>query len=129
MVLAREVIVTVTMDTRENPYLLDGEQKLFHLSKKTIHDLDTLCKEAGAVREADETIAGEQAFRHKNNAGLSHLERELFRYPHKEFAGEQDSIRVFEASNPREELRQVCLKIRQLVRRSEERPGYCGGDG
>lgn len=116
MVQARQVIVTVTMDTRENPYLLDGEQKLFHLSKKTIHDLDTLCKEAGAVREADETIAGEQVFRHKNNAGLSHLERELFRYPHKEFAGEQDSIRVFEASNPREELRQVCLKIRQLVR-------------
>ncbi len=116
MVQARQVIVTVTMDTRENPYRIDGEQKLFHLSKKTIHDLDKLCKEAGVVREEDEKITDKQAFRYKDNAGLSHLERELFRYPYKVFEGEQDSIHIFEASNPREELRQVCLKIKALVR-------------
>lgn len=116
MVQARQVVVTVTMDTRENPYVMDGEQKLFHLSKKTIHDLDKLCKEAGAAREADEKITAKQTYRHRDNAGLSHLERELFRYPCKVFEDEQDSISIFEASNPREELRQVCLKINQLVR-------------
>ena len=51
MLQAREVIVTVTMGVEENAYLQDGEQKLFHLSKKTIHDLDRLCKEAGVTRE------------------------------------------------------------------------------
>ncbi len=116
MVQARQVIVTVTMDTRENPYVMDGEQKLFHLSKKTIHDLDKLCKEIGAGREEDERITDKQVFRYRENAGLSHLERELFRYPYQVFLEEQDSIHIFEASNPREELRQVCLKIRQLVR-------------
>ncbi|MDE7206499.1 MAG: helicase-exonuclease AddAB subunit AddB, partial [Lachnospiraceae bacterium] len=116
MVQARQVIVTVTMDTRENPYVADGEQKLFHLSKKTIHDLDKLCKEAGVEREEDEKITDEQVFRYRDNAGLLHLEREIFRYPYREFKGEQDSIHIFEASNPREELRQVCLKIKQLVR-------------
>ncbi|MCD8038276.1 MAG: helicase-exonuclease AddAB subunit AddB [Lachnospiraceae bacterium] len=121
---ARQVIVTVTMDTRENPYALDGEQKLFHLSKKTIHDLDRLCREAGVKREEDEKITDARVYRYKDNAGLSHLERELFRYPHREFQGQQDSIRIFEASNPREELRQVCLKIKQLVRERD----YCYRD-
>lgn len=116
LVQARQVIVTVTMDTRENPYAADGEQKLFHLSKKTIRDLDKLCREAGVTREQDEKIMDEQVFRYRNNAGLSHLERELFRYPYREFQGEQDSIHIFEASHPQNELRQVCLKIKELVR-------------
>ncbi len=116
MRLAGEVIVTVTMDARENPYRMDGEQKLFHLSKKTIYDLDRLCREAGVKREPDELIREERVYRYKDNAGLSHLERELFRYPYKAFEGGQDSIRIFEASNPREELHQVCLAIRRLVR-------------
>ncbi|MDE6942384.1 MAG: helicase-exonuclease AddAB subunit AddB, partial [Lachnospiraceae bacterium] len=49
---------------------------------------------------------------------------ELFRYPYQVYQGRQESIRVFEASNPREELRQVCLEIRRLVR---ER-AYCYRD-
>ncbi|MBD5451160.1 MAG: helicase-exonuclease AddAB subunit AddB [Lachnospiraceae bacterium] len=124
MLRAQQVIVTVIMDTRENPYVLDGEQKLFHLSKKTIHDLDKLCSEVGAQREKDEVITEKQVFRYKNNVGLSHLERELFRYPYREFQQEPNSIQIFEASNPKEELRQVCLKIRQLVREEQ----YCYRD-
>lgn len=121
---AQEVIVTVTMDAREDAYVQDGEQKLFHLSKKTIHDLDKLCREAGVTREEDVKITEEVVFRYQNNPGLSHLERELFRYPYQEYRGTQDSIHIFEASNPKEELRQVCLKIRELVREKN----YCYRD-
>lgn len=116
MVQAKEVIVTITMDTREDAYIQDGEQKLFHLSKKTIHDLDKLCREAGVRREEDVKITDTTVYRYRNNPGLSHLERELFRYPYKAYKGTQDSIHIFEASNPKEELRQVCLKIRELIR-------------
>lgn len=124
MLQAQEVIVTVTMDAREDAYVQDGEQKLFHLSKKTIHDLDRLCKEAGVRREKDVVIADRVVWRYKNNAGLSHLERELFRYPYQVYQGKQESIRVFEASGPKEELRQVCLEIRRLVREND----YCYRD-
>lgn len=116
MVQAQEVIVTVTMDAREDAYVQDGEQKLFHLSKKTVHDLDRLCKEAGVTRKEDEIIADDVVYRYRNNPGLSHLERELFRYPYQVYQGRQESIQIFEASNPKEELRQVCLEIRRLVR-------------
>lgn len=124
MTLAKEVIITITIDARENPYVMDGEQKLFHLSKKTIHDLSQLCKEAGVKRENDEIIDAERVYRYQNNPGLSHLERELFRYPYREFKDNQDNIRIFEASNPKEELRQVCLEIRRLVRET----GFCYRD-
>ncbi len=124
---ASQIIVTITMDTRENPYVLDGEQKLFHLSKKTIHDLDRLCKEAGVKRENDELIDEPTVYRYNKNPRLSHLERELFRYPYKEYRpGENDrnSIHIFEATNPKEELRQVCLSIRKLIREED----YCYRD-
>ena len=124
MLQAREVIVTVTMGVEENAYLQDGEQKLFHLSKKTIHDLDRLCKEAGVTREQDERITDTVVYRYRDNAGLSHLERALFRYPVQEYKGTQDSIHLFEASAPKEELRQVCLEIRRLVREKK----YCYRD-
>ncbi|MDE7031563.1 MAG: helicase-exonuclease AddAB subunit AddB, partial [Lachnospiraceae bacterium] len=124
MVQAQEVIVTVTMDVREDAYVLDGEQKLFHLSKKTIHDLDRRCREAGVKREPDERITDAVVWRYRENAGLAHLERELFRYPYQVYEGAQESIHIFEASNPKEELRQVCLEIRRLVREKE----YCYRD-
>ncbi len=124
MACAKDIIVTVTMDTRENPYVMDGEQKLFHLSKKTMRDLDRLCADAGAGRAEDVRITEKKVYRYKDNDSLSHLERELFRYPHSAYEGEPDSISIFEATSPKEEIRQVCLKIRSLVR---ER-GYCYRD-
>ena len=124
MTIAKEVIVTITMDTRENPYVQDGEQKLFYLSKKTIHDLDKLCKEANVERCEDIKIEEDVVYRYQHNLGLAHLERQLFRYPYKVYEQKQDSIHIFEATNPKEELRQVCLKIKDLIRTK----GYCYRD-
>lgn len=124
MLQAQEIIVTVTMGVEENAYLQDGEQKLFYLSKKTIHDLDRLCREAGVRREKDARITDAVVHRYQENPGLSHLERTLFRYPAQEYKGKQESIHIFEASTPKEELRQVCLEIRRLVREKD----YCYRD-
>lgn len=124
MTLANEVIMTITMDTREDAYLLDGEQKLFHLSKKTIHDITKLAKESGVKREEDVLIKEPQVWRYRNNPGMAHLEKELFRYPYKVYGEEQDAIRMFEATNPKEELRQVCLAIKKLIRTKD----YCYRD-
>ena len=51
-----EVIVTVTMGEGENPYEPDGEQRLFHLSKKTVADLCRLAKEAEVPRLRDSFV-------------------------------------------------------------------------
>ena len=97
--------------------------------------MDKLCKEAHVKREKDELIQGENVYRYRDNPYLAHLERELFRIPYHVFDEKdsntiknsimiQDSISIFEASNPKEELRQVCLKIRELVRQGK----YCYRD-
>jgi len=61
MRLAGEVIVTLTLGEGENPYEPDGEQKLFYLSKKTVHDLCALAEQAGVERGQDVAVLpGEQ---------------------------------------------------------------------
>ena len=45
MRVCEETIVTVTIGEEEDPYQMDGEQKLFHLSKKTVADLVKLAAE------------------------------------------------------------------------------------
>lgn len=116
MCLAKQVIITITLDTRENPYIMDGEQKLFHLSKKTIYDLEKYAKQAGVERDKDILMQDKTVYRYVQNPAMAHLERELFRYPAKAYEGEQEQIQLCEATSPREEIRQICLAIKRLIR-------------
>ncbi len=117
MRLCKEVIVTVTLGEGENPYVQDGEQRLFHLSKKTVADLDRLAREAGVERGRDVFLAKE-ADRHRfaGAPALEHLERSLFRYPCEAYSGPQREIRLFETLSPREEVHQTGLEICRLLR-------------
>ena len=44
----KNITVTVTIDSQEDPYRVQGEHQLFYMSKKTIATLAGLAKEAGA---------------------------------------------------------------------------------
>ena len=136
--LAERVIVSVTIDGRENPFQMGGEQELFYLSKKTVKDLCRLYQEkAGergeAKREKDVYLTGKPLPRFRDNEEMAHLEQSLFRYPLTPYEKEAQSaegmksIRLREAFNPAGEVRQVCIQIKKLV--LEE--GYCyrGGGG
>ena len=84
MSLAQEVIVTVTLGEGEDPYHLDGEQKLFHLSKKTVHDLEKLADEAAVPRGQDVFVGGEVSPRFQDSPALQSLEalsRQAGEYP------------------------------------------------
>lgn len=117
MRLCGEVIVTVTLGEGENPYLLDGEQRLFHLSKKTVADLERLAREAGVDRGQDVFLTKE-ADRHRfaGAPALEHLEKSLFRYPYEVYSEPQREIRLFEVLSPREEVHQTGLEICRLLR-------------
>ena len=162
MRLCKEVIVTVTMGEGEDPYRPDGEQKLFHLSKKTVADLSRLAREAGADRQTDifilpqaVTPAGDPktgqlpegsskvdklpeihtardhadagklpgyrtyynpSHRFKEALALRHLEQNLFRYRVSPYERDQQEIRLFETTTPRDEVHQTGLEIRRLLR-------------
>ena len=114
MQVCGEVILTVTLGEGENPYVKDGEQKLFYLSKKTVADLDKLAKEAGVPRAKDTFIG--TYYRFEQAPALRHLEKNLFRYPFRPYGEEQSEISLFETTAPRDEVHQTGLKIRELVR-------------
>ena len=116
MVLAGEVLVTITLGDGEDPFLMDGEQKLFHLSKKTVHDLEKLAGEAGVARGEDIYISGKHSPRYGKNEALAFLERGLFRSATKGFEGKQENLHIMEAPTPKEEVHQVGLQIGRLIR-------------
>ena len=115
MHVCAETIVTVTIGVGEDPYKMDGEQKLFHLSKKTVADLEKLAAEAEVERGEDLFVKGGPN-RFAKAPALHYLEQNLFRYQYEPYAGEQQEIHMFEALSPREEVHQTALYIRHLIR-------------
>ncbi|MDE5802618.1 MAG: helicase-exonuclease AddAB subunit AddB [Lachnospiraceae bacterium] len=122
--IAKEVILTVTLDLREDPFLMDGEQKLFHMSKKTVADFVKMAQEEKTERGRDIFAGYDGEHRFSHNEPLAHLECTLFRYPVKEYDKPQSSVHLFAASTVREEVRQTGIKLRRLVREK----GFCYRD-
>ena len=141
MELAEETIITISMGGEENPWQPDSEQKLFHLSKKTVSVLERMAEEVQAGRGEDifiiSAVPGQsnktehkigqtggakcsvlynENHRFAGNPALMALEQNLFRYTYTTYKEKQDSIHIFEATTPREEVRQTGLLILQKIR-------------
>lgn len=113
---AKEVIVTIIMDGSENPFEEGGEQKLFHLSKKTAGKLQKMALENGIERREDVYLKDSLVPRFLDNPEMAHLEKHLFRYPVVPYQGENENLRIFEAASPKGEIRQTAAMIKELIR-------------
>lgn len=98
MGLCGEVIVTLAMGEEENPYVQNGEQNLFYLSKKTVADLNRQAEALSIERRQDVLILPAQpdrdasvsqrepqiccnkSHRFQKAPALHHLEKHLFRF-------------------------------------------------
>lgn len=87
--LTEEIFVTVTLDSREDPYLNKGVQELFYMSKKTVETLTFLAaKQHVEIREPYWVPHSEKS-RFAASPSLLWLEQNLFRakpkvYPRQE---------------------------------------------
>ncbi|MCM1126318.1 MAG: helicase-exonuclease AddAB subunit AddB [Lachnospiraceae bacterium] len=113
--LTEQVIVSITVDIRENPFQIVGEQELFYLSKKTVGDLCRFAREAGIKRTDDIYMEYHPLPRFQDNKELAHLEQNLFRYPAVPYKGSVTSIHLREAVNPAAEVQKTCIQIKKLV--------------
>ena len=120
MCVCAEVVVVLTLGEGEDPYVVDEEQKLFHLTKKTVADLTKLAEQAGVARAEDVFVKCDEKHRFLQAPALQHLERHLFRYRNAPYEGEQSEIRIFETTTPIEEVHQTGLAIRELLREGLE---------
>lgn len=116
MQYAKKVMVTVTIDSREDPYRVQGEHQLFSLSKKTISTLMKLAKESGTAVEDAMVIRPSGRSRFGRESALSALEQNLFRPHRRPSLEQQEQISLHLLRNPEEEVSWTALKIRRLIR-------------
>lgn len=132
MQIAPKITVTVLLGDGEDAYASDGDQNLFHLSRKTVKMLAHLAEEAGVKKEEDEILPGNPVYRQRDNAPLSFLEANLFRSRQAVYTKEAPQILLAEAANPSLEAEWVSREITKLVRKEGYRYGEIAvimGDG
>ena len=116
----REVVVTVIMDERENPFSYRSPYQLFALSKHMVSSLSDIAKEEKIAVEEPEYLYGKPV-RFEGNDALSFLERNIFRCGREIFGREQEAVSVRAARNPKEEAFAAAGEIRALVRERKYR--------
>lgn len=118
---SEKLVVTVTIDKGENPYIYQHPYQLFALSKKMVTGLVDMAKESGIPMEEPIRLYEEPVYRFRDSEALSFLESHIFRYTKNHCGLEQDDIQVWCAKNPREEIDFVAQRIRHMVRTKQYR--------
>ncbi len=111
-----KVMLTVTMDRREDPFVYRHPYQLFGLSKQMVTSLMQTAAETGAEVDDPVYLYEVPPYRFRDNKAMAFVESEIFRYSGRTFEGEQDSVSLHEARNPSTEARYVAEEIRRLVR-------------
>jgi len=113
LLVSEKIVVTVTMGKKQK------NDQLFSLSDQM---LESLMKTVESTKvEIDDTIllgmGGQNpVYRFKENEPLAFLEANLFRYSRRRYEKEQDSLSIYSAKTPKEEIDFVAQRIRNLVR-------------
>lgn len=124
MKLSKKVIVTITVDKREDISRVGEEFELFHLSKKTIHRLYKISKENNISIDKPIYPAAKdnnEIYRFKGHKALASLEKNLFRYPYNVYEDSQDDIKIHISKNPKQEVSFVVRETMRLVREEKYR--------
>jgi len=114
--VCEKMVITVTMDKRENPFVYRHPYQLFALSKQMVTSLVKIAGEVNAEVEEPIYLYERPVYRFRENAALDFLESHLFRYSKEHYEKEQDALQIWCARNPQEEMDFVAQKIRYLVR-------------
>lgn len=114
--VCEKMMITVTMDKRENPFVYQHPYQLFALSKQMVTGLVKIAEEARVEIEEPVYLYEKPLYRFRDNEALAFLESHLFRYSKERYEREQSAIQIWCARNPKEEMDFVAQRIRYLVR-------------
>ena len=114
--ICKRVVITVTMEQKENPFSYKHPYQLFALSKQMVTSLITIAKETKTDVEESIYLYDRPIYRFRENTALAFLEAHLFRYSKEQYEKEQGRIQVYCAKNPKEEVDFAAQKIRNLAR-------------
>ena len=117
LVYSKGIKISVTIDKKERPTGHEGWNNLFFMSKEMMNRLIAICEEEGI--NVDDTVCVDRDinYRYEGAKDLAYLERNLFRYKDGVYTGTPENIRIYEGSNPKEELQYIVSEILQLTRK------------
>lgn len=116
MKLCMDVVVTVTIDEKEDPYSYGGPCEMFGMSKHTVSSLTRLAREYRVEQKEPIDLRKRPYYRFQKCEALGFLEENLFRYSGRQYRKAQTAAEIFEAANPREEALAAAARVRRLVR-------------
>lgn len=116
MQICRKVVITVDMDSREDPFTYRHPYQLFAISKQMVTALVKIAGERKIPIEEPICLYDRPVPRFQENPALEFLESELFRYKGRQYKEAQESISLHVVRNPKEEAEYVASEIRRLVR-------------
>ena len=116
MKICRDVIVTVTIDEREDPYTFRHPYQLFAMSKQTVASLLETAKKKQIPVKAPVVLKRQPAPRFENCPAIGFLEREIFRYSGKTYTGQQSAVELHVARNPMDEAWAAAERVRRMIR-------------
>ena len=119
LAVCEKVLVTVSMDAKENPLQKGKPHQLFYMSKKMIHTLSGLTNSLDTPVYLKEEKSG----RFSDAPALGFLEQHLFRYRKDAYSQTQDEIQIFAAESPVKELEEAARRIRRMVRKKQLKYG------
>lgn len=90
--ITHEIVVTVTLDERENPYQCQGIQELFYMSKKTIGTLLNLAERNHIEVKEPYWVRHTQKSRFAASPPLLWLEQNLFRFRPRPYGGSSGGL-------------------------------------
>lgn len=117
LVCCQKVLVTVTIDKSENPYVLEDKYQMFAISKKMVLALKRLCQVRQVPIDESVCLYQEPVYRFRGQPALAFLESELFRFRQRKYREKQQNIRIYVSRNPEEEVEFAAQRIRALVRK------------
>lgn len=129
MQISEKILVSVTIDTREDFYHCRGIHELFAMSKKTVEALQKMAWELHTEIEEPVILPTGEKRRYEGVPDLFFMEQNLFRYrkgSENPIAGQENPkhISITGLKNPREELKFAARQITMLIREA----GYCYKD-
>lgn len=115
MPICSEMMVSLTIDAKEDFFHSRGVQELFDMPKKTIRTLMDLAQQTHTEVLEPVVITGGDRKRFKDAPALYFMEQNLFRKSYQRKFGETEKIQIYSLKSPKEELVWAARKIKALV--------------
>ncbi len=113
---SKGVTITLTLPSYKVNETRELEQELFLLPIKTKNRLLNIAKDLGANISNPIIMEDSRPMRFVESDMLAFLEKNIFRYTGNIYDNTEDDIRIYSAINPKEEVANIVLMIKELVR-------------